>query len=462
MKILPSKRGPWFDIVVFAIIVFCTIITLLIVLSNDKIDFQKTLDTLTNSDSVTKKSSMYPGVQIVSDISNDSNNPYAIHYPQTDNEVFNNAIHTYIAGAKKNYIEKTKNTNKTLTNELNIKFETSVFHDNYYSFVFTKKLKLGQHEPSITTKTFLYNKASKKLLSLPDVLNKDQNNLNTLSKHIQSELKQLTKLKGLLIQEKFQMATKPQWNNFQKFSIEGDMLFFYFDKNEIANEKAESIILPISLSFLNPILATDFQKEMVNVKTILSKPKSNHTNVKRVALTFDDGPHPEVTPRILKILDKYHAKATFFMLGNRVQYYPEIAQETLANGHEIGNHTWGHPLLTNLGAEQILLEYNKTNQIIFNTIGEYPTVFRPPYGATNDFVEQQLPLDSTLWTIDTLDWKHRNAQRLINVTKSTMHNNAIILMHDIHSSTADALNTLLNDLQKQGYEFVTVSELTNH
>lgn len=466
MKKLPNiKRGPWFDSILFACIILSTAITLLIVLATDKINFQTIGTALANSHTTTEKSAVYPDIEIVTDISNDSNKPYAIHYPQTDHEVFNHAIRTYITHAKNDYITEIQNTKsknrKLLTNELNIRFETFRYHKNYYFFVFTKTLSNGQ-QSTTSTKTFFYDNLSKQLLTLADLLNNDQNNLNTLAKHIQSELKkQLPKLKGLPVQERFETATKPTWDNFQKFSIDDDTLFIYFDKNELADEIAGPTILPISLSFLNPILASEFQIEMTSVKTILSTQKTNNANVKRVALTFDDGPHPEVTPRILNILDTYHAKATFFMLGTRVQYYPEIVQNIVAHGHEIGNHTWDHPILTTLKSEQILNEYNKTSQEIFHATGQYPTVFRPPYGATNDFVEQQLPIDSTLWTIDSLDWKHRNAQQLVQIATNSMHNNAIILMHDIHSSTADALIPLLDYLQKQGYEFVTVSELTN-
>ncbi|UZM99884.1 polysaccharide deacetylase family protein [Lysinibacillus sp. MHQ-1] len=139
---------------------------------------------------------------------------------------------------------------------------------------------------------------------------------------------------------------------------------------------------------------------------------------KRIALTFDDGPHPKVTEQILNILDKYHAKATFFMLGSRVQYYPDIARDVLARGHEIGNHSWNHPVLTKLTQEQVMKEYNTTTAEIEKAINHGATVFRPPYGATNDTIDAEIPVPVVLWTIDTLDWKHRNAQQLLpNVKK---------------------------------------------
>lgn len=216
--------------------------------------------------------------------------------------------------------------------------------------------------------------------------------------------------------------------------------------------------MKLPLSLINPLLASEFQIAMENVKPI-NPPPTGDPNKKRIALTFDDGPHPKVTEQILNILDKYHAKATFFMLGSRVQYYPDIVKDVLARGHEIGNHSWNHPVLTKLTQEQVMKEYNTTATEIEKAINQGATVFRPPYGATNDTINAEIPIPVVLWTIDTLDWKHRNAQQLLPHVKNNLHNNAIVLMHDIHQSTADGLDAVLAYLQEQGYEFVTVSEI---
>ena len=190
-----------------------------------------------------------------------------------------------------------------------------------------------------------------------------------------------------------------------------------------------------------------------------NSPAAKADTTKRVALTFDDGPHPVVTSRILKTLDKYHAKATFFVIGRNAKSYPKIIKETFEQGHEIGNHTYLHKKLTTLTTKQILQEYNKTNWVVFKTTGQNPTAFRPPYGDKNARVTSTIPLPMTMWTIDTRDWQHKDAKKIVSNTKKSIHNNAIILMHDIHPSTADGLDELLSYLQKEEYEFVTVSEL---
>lgn len=184
------------------------------------------------------------------------------------------------------------------------------------------------------------------------------------------------------------------------------------------------------------------------------------TNQKKIALTFDDGPHPKVTMQILKTLEKYDAKATFFVVGKEVKKHPKIVKAAYEAGHEIGNHTFNHSRLTTLSSKQMKHQIQSTDAIIKATIGQNATLFRPPYGAYNKTVINQLNVPLTMWSIDTLDWKHRDPKKTVQAINKQAKNGSIILMHDIHQTTADALENILITLQKQGYEFVTVSELT--
>ncbi|SCY35345.1 MULTISPECIES: polysaccharide deacetylase family protein [Lysinibacillus] len=180
---------------------------------------------------------------------------------------------------------------------------------------------------------------------------------------------------------------------------------------------------------------------------------------KRVALTFDDGPNAKVTPQILATLNKYDAKATFFMVGKNVSRNAAIVKQVYEAGHEIGNHTLNHKKLTALSIAEVKQEVNGTSNAIYTAIGQYPTVFRPPYGATNDQVRSFMTIPSILWSIDTLDWKHHNADKILAYVKASVKDGSIILMHDIHQTTANGLENVILYLQKQGYEFVTVSEI---
>lgn len=185
------------------------------------------------------------------------------------------------------------------------------------------------------------------------------------------------------------------------------------------------------------------------------------TKAKQVALTFDDGPHPTVTAQILKTLAKYDAKATFFVTGRRVDAKPAVLKEIFAAGHEIGNHTYNHPDLTKISLKDAKAQINSTNASVKKVIGQEPTAFRPPYGAYNDQTKTLTALPFVLWSVDTLDWKHRDPAKTLQIIKKQAKNGSIILMHDIHQSTADSLESVLQYLSTEGYEFVTVSTILN-
>lgn len=202
----------------------------------------------------------------------------------------------------------------------------------------------------------------------------------------------------------------------------------------------------------NAVTASDDQP-----KEPVAPPSPAH--VKKVAITFDDGPHPEYTPAILNLLNQYEAKATFFMLGSEVASHPEIVKMVADGGHELGNHTWLHKNLTKLGPEGIMNEINRTNEAITKVTGKCPTIFRAPYGAINEQVKRTVNMKPVSWTVDTLDWKSHDPDAILNIVKRHTHDGSIILMHDIYASSADATAKVLNYLHEAGYEFVTLSEL---
>jgi peptidoglycan-N-acetylglucosamine deacetylase len=190
-------------------------------------------------------------------------------------------------------------------------------------------------------------------------------------------------------------------------------------------------------------------------------PKPSVSGSKKIALTFDDGPNAKVTPQILNTLKKYNAKATFFVVGEAVKKHPTVLKEVFNAGHEIGNHTYNHAKLTTLTVKQMSLQIQSADSVIQAAIGQNPTVFRPPYGAYDKTVTNQLKVPNVLWSIDTLDWKHHDPKKTFQAVKDNAKPGSIVLMHDIHQATANALDDILAMLQKQGYEFVTVTELLN-
>lgn len=177
-----------------------------------------------------------------------------------------------------------------------------------------------------------------------------------------------------------------------------------------------------------------------------------------VALTFDDGPG-ERTGELLAQLEKYNAHATFFMQGKNIPGKEDFVKKMKKIGCELGNHSYDHPQLTKLSADKIANQIGTTNDLIQQAAGSTATVMRPPYGAINDTVRSSVGLPMILWSIDTLDWKTRNAQSSIDTVMNDVQDGDVILMHDIHTESIDAALVLIPKLEEAGYQLVTVSEM---
>lgn len=194
---------------------------------------------------------------------------------------------------------------------------------------------------------------------------------------------------------------------------------------------------------------------------------SGDNNKKLVALTFDDGPESKYTPQILDILDQYNIKATFFVIGENAERYPEALRSIHERGHEIGNHTWSHKYLPKLSKDAMEKEITMTGDVITEIVGEYAPVFRPPYGALK---KQGLELANSLgynvvnWSVDTKDWAGTSGEQMMKYVKAQLTPGGIILMHNGGNpksikNTVDILPTLIEWIKEQGYEIGTVSEV---
>ena len=179
---------------------------------------------------------------------------------------------------------------------------------------------------------------------------------------------------------------------------------------------------------------------------------------KAVALTFDDGPNPNTTPVALELLKKYNAKGTFFMVGKAVAGNEEIIKQVVAEGHQIGNHSWSHPLLTKISLEQAKSQINDTTEALKKASGQDVHIMRPPYGGINATIQAAVDQSFILWDIDTLDWKNRNTASIMKEVRKARPG-SIILMHDVHQTSINALPSVLQYLTEQGFELVTIDEL---
>lgn len=185
----------------------------------------------------------------------------------------------------------------------------------------------------------------------------------------------------------------------------------------------------------------------------------DETETRKIALTFDDGPHPYYTEQLLDGLKKRNVCVTFFVTGEHAELYPDIIARMEEEGHLIGNHTYSHMQLKSGSLEAFKEELVKTNEIISGITGEEVLFVRPPYGTWEKSLEAELNMFPVLWTIDPLDWCSSNPDGITRKVLSKAKENSIILMHDSYPSTVTAALRVIDELQKQGYEFVTVDEI---
>lgn len=181
-------------------------------------------------------------------------------------------------------------------------------------------------------------------------------------------------------------------------------------------------------------------------------------DVKQVAMTFDDGPSTQ-TGKLLDFLKENDLRVTFFLVGNRMSTYSDTLKREAAEGHEIGYHSYAHQQQTGLSSAQITGDFNKSNQILKDLTGKEFTVWRTPGGGYNDRVLAAVPVPHILWSVDTYDWKNRNASAVYSSIINHASDGSIILMHDLYGTTVDGAISAMKQMQAGDYEFVTVTEL---
>ena len=188
-----------------------------------------------------------------------------------------------------------------------------------------------------------------------------------------------------------------------------------------------------------------------------------HVDGPYIALTFDDGPSAKQTPKLLDLLAAHHIKATFFLIGENVAEHPEIVAREVREGHEIANHSWSHPNLAKMSDDGVRGQLRKTEDAIRSAIDNRPTLLRPPYGSITarqkKWINQEFGYKIVLWDVDPLDWRRPGPNVVCNRIVKNTRAGSIVLAHDIHPGTMEAMPCVLNQLEAKGFKFVTVSEL---
>jgi len=225
-----------------------------------------------------------------------------------------------------------------------------------------------------------------------------------------------------------------------------DLLFLY-------------VVAFVALGFQNLSAKKESNELVMAFGNNIVAAKNEEDEYKKVALTFDDGPHPIYTEQILDGLKERGVKATFFITGDHAETYPEIVKRIHDEGHLIGNHTYSHIQLTKNNLDKFMEELVLTSTIINEITGTETLFVRPPYGLWDIRLESELNMLPVMWTIDPRDWNRTNVYGIVTDVVNAVKENDIILMHDEYESTKNASLIIVDELLKDGYEFVTVDEI---
>lgn len=336
--------------------------------------------------------------------------------------------------------------------ELYSSYQSFTYGDNNISVEIQYLIKDPSNKTEIeTAETLIFN--GETLISNESVFKNQK--MNIVVQSIKDSLLSNEKYKSDF--EKNSNAIPESMEAIKNFAFSEDSVIFFY---------APGSILPVN----HGVVYVEIPKEKIQEAFSSASPapfKGPKSNAKEaveqgkpiIALTFDDGPMDGKTNIILDELEKYDAHATFFVVGNQAEQCPDILKRQIDLGCEIGNHTYSHASLSSLSTSQIEDQIYKTNTVVEQATGIVPSLVRPPYGNKNQTVKNTVKSPLILWDVDTLDWKTKNTNSTINKVLNEAADGNIILMHDIHDSTVEAIKTIIPKLINKGFYLATVSEM---
>lgn len=337
--------------------------------------------------------------------------------------------------------------------------EVLYLNDDVLSVSLTGQRQHGETTVSAPTRLMTFSRSAAAPLTREAFLQPDPESVSGYQAFLRGQLLNRMSELGAVSDLDREAIRKQEFTEFA-FSDKATVSFS-FSMASTPESQLRGMTLTIPADRLRPYLAPQVAQSVFHIDP--GAPQASPINCTRncVAITYDDGPDP-LTPNILDTLKKHGAHATFFTIGNKVSSHPEIVNRELAEGHEIGNHSWSHPKLSTLSGPQISSQLAQTNQALEKTTGTKPHLLRPPYGAMNSAVTAEAGKQGmavTTWSLDTKDWLDRDSQTVCTRAVEGAKDGSIILMHDIHKTTADATPCVVEGLQERGFTLVTVSEL---
>ncbi|QHU94198.1 polysaccharide deacetylase family protein [Candidatus Saccharibacteria bacterium oral taxon 488] len=394
----------------------------------------------------------------------------SIEYPITSNSKINKLIARTIDRADGDFRHTATNA-PTFDRPMTETISYQVTHNNSTALSMIVNIKQDMHgaHPVSLTHFWTFDKKSGEVIGLDNLTEKSEEAIKAIVAAARHDVAQTIKQRHQPEANLDEMITKEALSNFT-ITDDGNTLAWPIGQASLLPSAYGEMTIKVPIAAVAKYLQNSTARKVANIpKPPEPKPEPKPaptaptpTNPgKVIALTFDDGPGP-YTAHLLDILDQYGAKATFFLIGSKVSGQAGVVRSMHARGHQLGNHSWSHPELPKLPVGQIAGEIDRTNDAIKQATGVKPTILRPPYGAVNSAVLEQLRLrgmSSILWSVDTRDWADRNSEIICSRAVAGAHPGAIILMHDIHQTSVGAVPCILSALKQQGYSFVTVQGL---
>ena len=396
----------------------------------------------------------------------------SIEYPITKNNKINKTIAQIINRDDRDFRYIATNVlsfNQPMTETISYQ----ITHNNSAALSIIVNIKQDMHgaHPVSLTHFWTFDKRSGEVISLSDLTEQSEKAAGEIVAAARNNLKETIKQRQQAELDLSEIITQETLSNFV-ITDGGNSLAWPIGQASLLPSAYGEMTIKVPIDAVAKYLQNPTARKLANIpKPPEPKPAPKPapavqapaptTGNKVIALTFDDGPGP-YTAHLLDVLDQYGAKATFFLIGSKVSSQANVVRSSHARGHQLGNHSWSHPELPKLPVDQIAGEIDRTNDAIKQATGVTPAILRPPYGAVNGVVLEQLRLrgmSSILWSVDTRDWADRNSDIVCSRAVAGARPGAVILMHDIHQTSVGAVPCILSALKQQGYSFVTVQGL---
>ena len=392
----------------------------------------------------------------------------SIEYPITENEKINRLISESIDKIDRDF----QNTvllatvfDKPMTETIG--YQVTHNTSEALSIVVNIKQDMNGAHPASMTQFWTFDKKSGEVVGLADFTEQSDEAAEAIMSAAKDNISQTIKQRQQPEIDLNEIINKEALSNFI-ITNNGNSLAWPLGQASLLPSSYGELTITVPISSVSKYLQNPTARKLANIPKppepkpapAPAAPAPTVAN-KTIALTFDDGPGP-YTEKLLDILDKYDAKATFFLIGSKVSARANTLRRMQSRGHQLGNHSWSHPELNKVSAEQLASEIDQTNNAIKQAVGTKPNIIRPPYGAFNRAVLEQFRqrgMSAVVWSVDTRDWADRNSEIVCSRAVAGARNGAVILMHDIHPTSVNAVPCILNSLKQQGYSFVTVQNL---